>query len=712
MKTKTKKNRKSAILFVICIIAIFTFAYLGFNGAEVGGWRIKTVDQSITKGLDLQGGVSVTMEIQDESVTKADLDKTKKQLELRVNKIGVSETVVTTEGDKRIRIDIPGKFDSASIVDSLSKTGELTFKSPDGEVLLTGSDIEEASVSSDSQTGVPEVSLELNATGQPKFAAATEKYLGQKISIYMDDEVLSSPTVNSVITQGKASITGSTSIEEAKTLAGLINAGALPVTVKAASVQTVGAQLGATAMPNAVKAGILGIGLVFLLMIIYYKIPGILSCLALTLYITLTLFVFGEVGATLTLPGIAAFLLTIGMAVDANVLIFERTREELAKGVSIKTAVKKGFEEALSSIVDSNVTTIIAALVLYFFGTGAVKGFAVTLMIGILVSLFTALVVTRFLVNRAVEMGLLSKLSHFRVKKSMPKTNILKIIEKTKIWFVMSAIVIIIGIGCMAFRGFNFGIDFNGGTQVVIQLKEGFNKEEIDTVAKKYTDDFVSNTVDNNQYEIKSGSLDSQKVGELMSELKSTYELGDDALVSQDEIGASIGNDLKKNSIIALGVAFIAMLIYIAIRFEIKFGIAALIALFHDILITLSFYAIFNIQVNTPFIAAILTIIGYSINDTIVIFDRIRENSKTMRRKSETEIANVSVTQTMARSINTTLTTLFTIIAVNIFVPSVREFATPLIIGIAAGAYSSIFIASPVWVILKKKIKHNVVEVK
>ena len=602
------------------------------------------------------------MEIQDENVTKDDLDKTKKQLELRVNKIGVSETVVTTEGDKRIRVDIPGKFDSASIVESLSKTGKLTFKSPDGEVLLTGADIEKASVSSDPETGVPEVSLEMNEVGQPKFAAATEKYLGQKISIYMDDEVLSSPTVNSVITEGKASITGSTSLEEAKTLAGLINAGALPVTVKAASVQTVGAQLGATAMPNAVKAGILGIGLVFLFMILFYKIPGVISSIALTLYITLTLFVFGEVGATLTLPGIAAFLLTIGMAVDANVLIFERTREELAKGVSIKTAVKKGFEEALSSIVDSNVTTIIAALVLYFFGTGSVKGFAVTLMIGILVSLFTALVVTRFLINRAVEMGLLSKLSHFRVKKTMAKTTILKIIEKTKIWFVMSAIVIIIGIGFMVFRGFNVGIDFKGGTQVVIQLKEGFNKDEVDTIAKKYTDDFVSNTVENNQYEIKSGSLDSQKVGELVNELKSTYELGDNPLVSQDEIGASIGNDLKKNSIIALGIAFIAMLIYIAIRFEIKFGIAALIALFHDILITLSFYAIFNIQINTPFIAAILTIIGYSMNDTIVIFDRIRENSKTMRRKSDiSEIADVSVTQTMARSINTTLTTLFTI---------------------------------------------------
>ncbi|HEY5524584.1 MAG TPA: protein translocase subunit SecD [Clostridium sp.] len=708
MKTK----RKSAIIFIISILAIFTVAYVGFSGAVIGGWKIKSFNEVITKGLDLQGGVSVLMEIQDENVTKDDLDKTKKQLELRVNKIGVSETVVTTEGDRRIRVDIPGKFDSASIVDSLSKTGKLTFKSPDGEILLTGADIAKASVSSDPQTGKPEVSLEMNAEGQPKFAAATAKYLGQKITIYMDDEVLSSPTVNSVISEGKASITGSSSLEESKTLAGLINAGALPVTVKAVSVQTIGSQLGATAMPNAIKAGIVGIGLVFLFMIVFYRRLGIISGIALTLYITLTLFIFGEVGATLTLPGIAAFLLTIGVAVDANVLIFERIREELKKGISIKTAVKRGFQEALSSIVDSNVTTIIAALVLYFFGTGSVKGFAVTLMIGILVSLFTALVITKFLLNKAVEMGLLSKLSHFRVNKTGVKSTSLKIIEKRKIWFTLSAIVILIGMSFIAFRGLNFGIDFKGGTDVVIQLNDGFNKDEVDTIAKKYTDDIVSNVVEGNQYEIKSSSLDSQKVADLINELKSTYALGDNPLVSQDEIGASIGNDLKKNSIIALSIALIAMLIYIAIRFEFKFGIASVIALFHDILITLSVYSIFDIQINTPFIAAILTIVGYSMNDTIVIFDRIRENSKSMRRKDILEVADVSLTQTIGRSINTTVATLLTICAINVFVPSVRSFAFPLVIGIAAGAYSSIFIASPVWVILKKRMKHKVLEVK
>ena len=407
MKTKGK----SSALFILCTLAIILFAFLGYKGAEVAGWRIKPFSETITKGLDLQGGVSVVMEIQDEEVSKEDLEKTKEQLSLRVNKIGVAETVVSTEGDRRIRIDIPAQVDSGKIVESLGKTGELTFKSPKGDVILTGQDVNKAIATSD-ENGLPQVALELNEEGTKKFADATKEYLGQSISVNMDDEVLTNPTVNSVITNGSAVITGSKSADDAKRLAG-----ALPVTVKAASVKTVGAQLGEEALPNALKAALIGIGLIFVFMIIYYRVPGAIACLALTLFIALILFLFGEIGVTLTLPGIAGVLLTIGMAVDANVLIFERIREELKKGVSIRSAVEKGFENATSSIMDSNITTIIAALVLYFLGSGTVKGFAITLLVGIVVSLFTALIVTKFFMHKAVEMGLLTKLSQFRVKR-------------------------------------------------------------------------------------------------------------------------------------------------------------------------------------------------------------------------------------------------------------------------------------------------------
>lgn len=411
-----KAKGKSTFIFTLCTLAIIVLTFVCFKGVTIGGWEVKSFDQTITKGLDLQGGVSVLLGIQDENVSKEDLQKTKNLIQLRVNKLGVAETVVTTEGDNRIRVDIPGEYNSQGIVDSLSKTGNLTFKSPDGKVLLTGKDVKEATAILSQQTSQPEVSLELNDEGSKKFAEATGKYLNQRISINMDDEQLTNPLVQSQITNGKAVITGMSSMDEAKNIAGLINSGALPVTIKALSQQTVGAQLGATALPNAVKAGVVGVGLIFLFMIIYYRVPGFIASIALTLYITLVLLIFVEIGATLTLPGIAGFLLTIGMAVDANVLIFERIREELRRGVSSKAAVKKGFENALSSIVDSNVTTIIAALVLYFMGSGAVKGFAITLLIGIVVSLFTALVVTKFLMNLALNMGILKKPSYFRVK--------------------------------------------------------------------------------------------------------------------------------------------------------------------------------------------------------------------------------------------------------------------------------------------------------
>lgn len=416
-----KKNGKSAALLVVIVSAIVFLAFAGFNGLVVGDYAFKSFNSVITRGLDLQGGVSVLMEIQKDNVTPEELESTKQHLELRVNKLGVAETVVTTEGDKRIRVDIPGQFDSNDIVNSLSQSGNLVFKGPDGKEILNGSDVKKATAQLNQQTGKYEVGLEFNDEGTVKFADATSKYIGQKIGIYIDDELISEPTVQVAITDGRASITGSETLEENKALAGMINSGALPVPVKSVSVSNLSAQLGTTAFPNAVKAGAIGVGIVLLFMIIVYRRQGFFADVALTLYIFLILIIFVEVGVTLTLPGIAALLLTIGMAVDANILIFERTKEELKKGVSVKTAVKRGSENALSSIVDSNVTTLLCALILYFIGSGSVKGFAVTLMIGILLSLFTALVVTNMLVNLAVDCGFLSKPKHFGVKKEAEK---------------------------------------------------------------------------------------------------------------------------------------------------------------------------------------------------------------------------------------------------------------------------------------------------
>lgn len=414
---KARSKGRSSMIFTLVVLAIFSLAFMGFNGLEIAGYEFKSFDKAITKGLDLQGGVSVLMEIQDEDVSKEVKQRTKQLIELRVNKIGVAETVVTEEGDNRIRVDIPGAFDSNEIVENLTKTGNLEFRNEDGEVILTGKDVEKATtVLENSQ---PVVSLELNEEGKAKFAEATAANIGKTIGIYMDDEKVSEPVVQSEITDGKAVINGMSSLEESKNLSGIISSGALPVTLKAASVKNVGAQLGSTAFPNAVKAGVIGLILVYLFMIVYYRLPGVVASIALTLYITLVLLAFVEVGAALTLPGIAAFLLTIGMAVDANILIFERIREELGRGISIKSSVKVGFGNAMSSIIDSNSTTFITALILYFLGSGAVKGFAVTLMIGIVLSMFTALIVTRFLMNLAIDMKLLKNPKQFGVKRGV-----------------------------------------------------------------------------------------------------------------------------------------------------------------------------------------------------------------------------------------------------------------------------------------------------
>jgi len=405
-----KTRAKSTIIFIICLIVIGILAYASAIGITAGGYRFKPISETINRGLDLQGGVSVLEEIQADSVDQATIDRTIELISMRVNKMGVSETVVTREGKKRIRIEIPGKFDPKEVTDTIGKTGELKFVGPDGVTVLTGQDIKSATAYLDSSNAnKPTIGLELNDSGTKKFAVATQKFLGKPISIYMDTDLLTDPTVDSVITTGKAIITGSVSLEEAKSRANIINSGALPVTVKAVETKVVGASLGANALPLSILAGKVGIGIVLILMILYYRVPGLIADIALILYMVIVLLTFSGIKATLTLSGIAGFLLTVGMAVDANILIFERMKEELKSGKSIRASIDAGFHRAMSSILDSNLTTILSGIVLYSLGSGTVKGFALTLIIGVALSMFTAITVTRYLVKLALGMGWFNK---------------------------------------------------------------------------------------------------------------------------------------------------------------------------------------------------------------------------------------------------------------------------------------------------------------
>lgn len=415
MKTRRVTN---TVFFILILLLVGILSYSGIYGFNnVFGYQFKPFNETINKGLDLQGGVSVLEEIvSDNKVEEETIDRTIELISMRINPDGVSEISVTQEGQNRIRIEIPGKFDVKEVVDTVGKTGELTFRDPEGNVVLTGKDVKKATAYLN-DLKQPTIGLEMNDSGTEKFAEATEKFLGKNIGIYMDEEQLTNPVVESIITQGKAIITGNRSLEEAKRIANIINSGALPVTLNTVSAKTVGATLGANTLPKSIYAGKIGIGLVFLFMILYYRVPGFLSSIALILYIILVLGIFTSINATLTLSGIAGFLLTVGMAVDANVLIFERIKEELKTGKSIISSVDAGFHRALSSILDSNITTIIAGIVLYTFGSGQVKGFALTLIIGIVTSILTALIVTKYLLRIAINMGLLSKVSHFGVKR-------------------------------------------------------------------------------------------------------------------------------------------------------------------------------------------------------------------------------------------------------------------------------------------------------
>ena len=405
-KNEFTLKRSSIFMFIVIIFLVVFFSVWGFLGFEILGYDFKNLNESIKKGLDLQGGVSVLQEIVGEDISKETLQRTRE-----LNKFGLSEPVVTVEGDRRIRVDLAGAFDSDDVVKTLTSTGQLNFKDSEGNVLLTGSDVKNANAVL-TREGKAIIQLKFTPDGTKKFADATRNNLGKVIEISMDDQVLTNPVVNTEITEGEAVIEGTRTFEEANRIASIIQSGALPVTLNTISINKVGPTLGSEAIPNTVKAGIIGFVLIFIIMFVRYKLPGTIATLSLVIYMLMFLYVFSFIQAVLTLPGIAGILLTLGMAIDANILIFERIREELIKGKSVKISIKIGFDRAMNSILDSNITTIIAGLVLYFVGTGGVKGFATTLLIGIVLSMFSSIVITKFMIKLVYNMGLRSKKSY------------------------------------------------------------------------------------------------------------------------------------------------------------------------------------------------------------------------------------------------------------------------------------------------------------
>ena len=722
-----KKTKRNAVLVIIAFLLVLGVAiYTAIFGVADRG-KV----EYIKLGLDLKGGLSVTYEIQEDDYSDKDLEDTKYKIEKRVEAY-TNEYSVYEDGDKKITAEIPGVTNADEILEALNIEGKLEFLDPDNytkwsqgqeyEAALTGDDIKNATAGIDSDNGNDNVvQLAFTDEGAQKFADVTAANVGKVVYIIYDNKVVSAPTVQSAITGGSAEINKIGSYEEAEQLATTIRIGALPLTLKQVRSNIVGATLGSDAISTSLKAGAIGIALVFLIMIIVFRIPGLVASFALAFYTILDLLVINLFNVTLTLPGIAGVILSVGMAVDANVIIFTRIKEELADGKSVKQAVKGGFHNALSAIIDGNVTTLIAALVLGIFGTGTIKGFAITLAIGVVLSVFTALAVSQSLLTALVNLGV-TDAKYFGVAREPKKTNFVKAGK----FCMLGSLIVIIACFCMMpvnnkSKGspLNFSVEFAGGTSLTVEFDKTYTLSEAESdivpvIAEAagigeagisvQTVSGTNEIVFKMPELIDDGTDDSQ-----MSKVRTalTDKLGAD-VKEANVISGSVSSEMSKNAIFSVILAAILMLIYIAIRFhDVKFGASAVIALLHDVAMVFCLYIILRLTVGNTCIACLLTIVGYSINATIIIFDRIRENIDIMRPKNATykDIVNLSINQTFSRTIYTSLTTFVTIFVLYIMgVASIKEFALTLMAGIIIGAYSSVCITGPLWYTMKTKL--------
>lgn len=708
------KKKQGILVLILTVIVVGFLAFttaVGFGPAGIGAAK------NIKTGLDLAGGVSITYQVKGDAPSQEDMDDTIYKLQKRVE--GYSEEAqVYQEGDDRINVEIPGAKDANKILEELGKPGSLEFQDESGETVLDGSDIADAkgAVTEDQVTGQKQyiISLKLTKEGTKKFAEATEANLGKQIAIVYDGETISAPTVQTVISDGQAQITGQESIEEANELASVIRIGSLKLELTELRSKVVGAQLGEDAIKTSLLAGGIGLALVAIFMMIVYALPGVVAAISLAIYTGLELVMLNAFDLTLTLPGIAGIILSIGMAVDANVIIYARIREEISAGKSVRSAIKIGFQKAMSAIVDGNITTLISAAVLGGLGSGSVKGFAMTLALGIVLSMFTSLVISRLLVNALYAVGFKAEKFYGRQKER----KAIDFVGKRKIFFTISIILILlapVGMGIFAAKdgkALNYSLDFMGGTSTNVTFNEDLTLAEIDKevkpIFKEVTGDAdiqASKVAGGNEVVFKTRSLSLDEREKLNQKLVEKFDV-DANEITAENISSTVSAEMRRDAFVAVVIATIGMLLYIWFRFkDIRFASSAVLALVHDVLVVLAFYALARISVGNTFIACMLTIVGYSINATIVIFDRIRENMRNMGKKADlAEVVNVSITQTLTRSIYTSFTTFITIFVLFVLgVPSIREFALPIMVGIICGAYSSVCVTGPLWYTLKTK---------
>ena len=689
-------------------------------------------DNGIRLGLDLVGGSRIVYEAEipdgyNQANLADDMNSVQKVIRQRLTDKGFTEATVTLTGDNRVTVEIPQITNPEEAVQTLGTTAQLTFVDADGKEWLTGSDIKKATYGYGRPTGnevtdVHYVQVQFTSEGQKKFAEATGNIAARTdgtniMAIVMDNQVISSPSVSSQIDSDSCVISGSFTRDSASELADLINAGQIPFSLKQVELRSVGPQLGADAMRTSLIAGAIGIVLVMLFMLIVYRIPGLVASIALCFYMVLEALIFSLVRVNLSLPGIAGIILSIGMAVDANVIIFERVKEELKNGKTVKSAIDSGFKRAFTAILDSNITTLIACAVLFFLGTGTIVGFATTLGIGVIVSMFTALTVTHFLLNRMVDFRIRNPKAYGLRDREAGKQRF-AILKNFKIFGGISALLVVTGLVALILLPFgknlfNLSIDFAGGTEMEFNMHTEVTQDVQTEVSGLFKDatgvdaSSVTSSGDGNEdVLIRSTSITSEQRAAVIDKMLEKYSLADTDILNNNDVSASIGSDLQRSAVICSVLAIVLMMLYITFRFEMTSGMAAVCCLMHDLLIMLSVYVWLQIPLDSNFIAAALTILGYSINASIIVFDRVRENLRTARREDFASVAERSVWQTMGRTINTTLTTLFTIGMVYILgVPSLKQFTLPLIVGILAGGWSSVLLSCSLWNVFRKKFR-------
>ena len=746
-----KKKIQAGVGLAVLLACLVGLLYVAFYGI---GWQMKGSYEDIKLGLDLAGGVSITYQaVEDETPSDEDMDDTVYKLQRRVEQYS-TEAQVYREGTDRITIEIPGVSDANAILEELGQPGQLYFirqydddgnanyslnsstyqyelasgktiesLEESGDIIMTGTDVSDAQAGyqSDSMNNNEiVVSLTLTDEGKQKFADATTTAAAaspkQSIGIYYDGSFISVPTVNEAITNGQAVITGESTIEDAQNLASAIRIGGLNVKLEELRSNVVGAQLGQSAITASEKAGIVGFLMIVVFMCAVYFLPGLCASLALLFYVGLMVEILVGFEITLTISGIAGILLSVGMAVDANVIVFARIREELAAGHTVKQSISAGYNKALSAILDGNITTLIAAAVLGILGSGTVRGFAATLAIGILLSMFSALAVTRWFMWAFYY--LFAKSEKFYGVGKMRKP--VHFVEHRKIFFTLSICVILMGFVVMGVnhaRGngaLNYSLDFVGGTSTDVTFNEDYTLDQLDQDAVPIFEDITGNSnvqvqkvSGSNEVIFKSTAMDVDQRQELAGKLEDKYGITEDA-IKAETISSTISSEMQRDAFGAVLLALVLMLIYIWFRFkDMRFGAAAIIALAHDCLVVLTVYAVTRISVGSTFIACMLTIVGYSINATIVIFDRVRENLRKKKKDdSIVELVDKSITDTLSRTIFSSLTTFFMVFTLFIFGgSSLREFAVPIMSGIVAGTYSSVCITGSLWFVLRSHFK-------